>query len=330
MNTIIVSVIIVVRNEQKYILECIKSVERQFLGGKLPWELLIVDGESEDKTRSLCEKYLQSVSYNWVILDNPKRTLAPGWNIGIKNASGVYVIRPDAHSTLSSGYIQRGINTLERMQDIVAVGGGLETKAKNYWGDIIKEALSSKVGVGNSSFRTGESSGYVDTAVYGVYRRSVFDDVGYFNEELVRHQDNDMHQRLKSAGWKFYMNADMHADYYCRDTISSLFNQMYKIGRYLPDVMNSGALSLRHFAPFIFYSFIFILMLVGAVSGASVFILGGTILFLSYLIVIGISACLSVFINRKFQYIYLLGIIPGMHINYAIGTMFGLFKKVIK
>jgi glycosyltransferase involved in cell wall biosynthesis len=109
---------------------------------------------------------MSNVSFK--VLNNPNKTLASGWNIGIKNASGLYIIRPDAHAALHSGYILKGIKILNEMNDVVAVGGTLETKADGFWGTIIKEALSSKIGVGNSSFRTGSKSGYTDTVVYRV------------------------------------------------------------------------------------------------------------------------------------------------------------------
>jgi glycosyltransferase involved in cell wall biosynthesis len=226
-----ISVIVVFRNEEDYIIDCIQSIESQFEQNELNWELILVDGDSQDKSTELAREYLKSKSYPNQIIYNPKKTLAPGWNIGIKAAKGSFVIRPDAHSKLHTGYIEKGIKTLNLKEDVTAVGGVLETKAKGFWGNIIKVALSSRVGVGNSGFRTAKQSGYSDTAVYAVYRKEIFDKVGYFNEELVRHQDNDMHNRIKKAGGKFYMNVEMKADYYARDSVkkappSNVFNRI--------------------------------------------------------------------------------------------------------
>ena len=194
-----VSVIIVTRNEERYILDCIKSIEAQFEEHDT-WELIIVDGMSDDKTKKIASRYLSGVNYSYQILDNEKKILSSGWNIGIKNAKGQYVVRPDAHGALHEGYIKYALETLEQNPDVTAVGGVLETKARGFWGIIIKEALSSRVGVGNSSFRTATQSGYYDTAVFALYRKEIFDKIGYFNENLVRHQDNDMHRRVKEFG----------------------------------------------------------------------------------------------------------------------------------
>jgi len=325
MNDVEVSVIVVVRNEEDYIINCIKSIEQQF-NEKDKWELIIVDGISEDKTKELALEYLKNKKYSWKIVNNPKKILASGWNIGIKEAKGKYVIRPDAHGTLHNNYIKYGLEILKEKTDVVAVGGVLETKSRGFWGNIIKEALSSKVGVGNSSFRTAKKSGYYDTAVYAIYKKEIFDKVGYFNENLIRHQDNDMHKRIKDIGGKFYLDIRMRADYYCRDTISKLLKQMFNIGKYLPDVFNIGGVSLRHLAPFSFYVFIFFLLILGMYN--QIFLYVGLSVFLIYLLIIGMD---SFYRSIKKKNIFLLlniFIIPLMHLSYAIGTLVGLLRKI--
>ena len=250
-----ISVILVVRNEKDFVIDCIRSIEQQFSAND-EWELIVVDGMSTDNTKTLASEYLDTVGYKWQILDNRKKTLAPGWNIGIKHSLGRYVLRPDAHSRLHEGYISNGLKTLRENPEVTVVGGLLETKSKGFMGNIIRVALSSRVGVGNSSFRTATKSGFSDTSVYGIYRREVFEHAGYFNEGLVRHQDNEMHKRIKEKGGRFYLNVNMKADYYCRSTIPALLKQMFNIGRYLPDVLFSGSLNLRHLAPFAFFTVI--------------------------------------------------------------------------
>ena len=320
-----VSVIVVTRNEERYILNCIKSIEAQFKKSD-NWELIIVDGLSEDKTKEIATNYLQTVDYGHQILNNDKKILSAGWNMGIKNAKGKYVVRPDAHGALHKGYIKYGLEVLEQKPDVTAVGGVLETKAKGFWGNVIKEALSSRVGVGNSSFRTATKSGYYDTAVFALYRKEIFDKVGYFDENLIRHQDNDMHRRIKEAGGKFYLDIRMVADYYCRDTVPKLLKQMYNIGRYLPDVMGDGSLSIRHFAPFIFYMSVIILLLLGLFE--SVFVYLAFLIFGGYLFVIVTDTLLRVVKKKKPSLLLNIFIIPAMHASYAFGTLIGFIQKL--
>jgi len=251
-----VSVLIVTLNEERYILECIKSIESQFSDGT-DWEMIIVDGKSTDNTIKLASEYLEkNALYPYQILSNDEKILATGWNIGIKAAKGEYIIRPDAHAILYPGYIREGTKTLQEKPEVGAVGGTLKTLSKGFWGDLIKIALSSKIGVGDSSFRVGAKSGYKDTVVYGLYRKEVFDDVGLFNEFLQKHQDTEFHARLLKKGWKFWLNDCMTAGYYCRDSIVGLAKQMYKIGLHIPDLIKGQyviGIQPRHLIPFFFF-----------------------------------------------------------------------------
>ena len=107
-----ISVLIVVRNEERYIIDCIKSIETQFDEND-SWELIIIDGNSTDLTKKISIDYLNNSKYTWKVLDNKKKTLAPGWNLGIKSAEGKYIVRPDAHSTLHPNYIKEGLGSLK-------------------------------------------------------------------------------------------------------------------------------------------------------------------------------------------------------------------------
>ena len=318
-----VSVIIVVRNEEDYIIECIESIEKQFSDTD-SWEMIIVDGLSSDNTKEKAIEYLKKQNYNYLILDNTKKTLAPGWNIGIKNSSGTFVCRPDAHAKLHKNYIINGMQ-LHGKLDVVAIGGVLETKSKGVIGGIIKEALSSKIGVGNS-FRTMKTSNYTDTAVYALYKKSVFDEVGYFREDLVRHQDNDMHKRIKNIGGEFYTSVDMIADYYCRNTISKLLKQMFNIGKYLPDIMLGKSFSVRHLIPFLFF--------IGVIFGSVLSFVLEPIKYLFYFILfvyfslIIIDIIKRIFISQNIALIFNIIIIPLIHLTYGLGTFVGLIKKI--
>lgn len=325
-----VSVLIVTRNEEKYILECIKSIESQF-ADEIKWELIIVDGQSTDNTVKLASVYLkENASYPFQILPNKEKILATGWNIGIQAAKGEFIIRPDAHAILYPGYINEGIKTLREKPEVGAVGGTLKTLSKGFWGDLIKISLSSKVGVGDSSFRVGAKSGYKDTVVYGLYRKKVFEDVGYFNDFLQKHQDTEFHARVLKKGWKFWMNDEMAAGYYCRDSMVKLARQMYKIGHHIPDLIKGKyviGIQPRHLIPFFFFS-----VLIGN------FILGFAFKFFLYLALIQLStylavltgfAILNVFTNKKLsiKYLLLIPVIFTMHFFYFLGTFTGFLNK---
>ena len=67
--------------------------------------MIIVDGMSKDKTRKIVEDYLKDKGVEYRVVDNPRFTLATGWNLGVSVAKGDYVVRPDAHAELLDNYI---------------------------------------------------------------------------------------------------------------------------------------------------------------------------------------------------------------------------------
>lgn len=325
-----VSIIVVARNESRYIVNCLQSILQEIDQGGLDAEIIVVDGASTDQTKELVSAFLAAQSVKWLLLDNPNQTLAAGWNIGLNAASGQFVVRPDAHAALSVGYITKGIETLEKMPDVVGCGGHLLTRTSSFSRRHFAYALSSKVGVGNSPFRTSSQSHYADTAVFAVYRREALIDIGGLNEGLVRHQDNDLHYRLKSVGWRFYQVADMQAIYYCRDSFSALIKQMFLIGMYLPDLWFSeagGGIRFRHLAPLCFVILMFFslyLMLTGLV--AYVF----PLVFFSYLCVLTVEATYFALKGRDIVRLKTVGVIPAMHFSYGLGTLYGIAASLFK
>lgn len=323
MKNIRISILIVVRNNVNKIISCIKSIENQFENTDDSWELIIVDGVSNDGTKECAENYLNNKSYPWRIINNPLKILASGWNIGLKNALGKFVLRPDVHSRLHPNYVKNGINFLEQNEKMTAVGGALQTNAEGFWGEIIACALSLKIGVGSSPFRTKQKDGIVDTVAYGIYRRSIFDQVGFFNENLIRHQDNDMHDRLKKQGGLLYLLNSMKADYYCRDSIKTLSIQMYQNGFFLTK-LPLHKLRIRHLMPISFHLTL-LLMLCLTLMHPIFFIFIKIILF-CYFFTIACCSVSQVFKRFELKYLFLLIIVPIMHFQYA----WGMFKGYLK
>jgi glycosyltransferase involved in cell wall biosynthesis len=318
-----VSVIIVVRNEENYIIDCIKSIEKQFSNSN-DWELIIVDGMSEDRTRIFAENYLKNKRFKWKIVENPKKILASGWNIGIKLSTGEYIIRPDAHSKLCKNYIKEGISTFEseNLNDmkIACVGGVLDSIGEGFWGEAIADLFSSKFGVGNSAFRIGvEKLTFTDTAVFGLYKREVFEKVGLFNENLKRNQDLEFHIRLSKAGYKFVTNPKMRAKYYVRSTIKDLVKKAFNDGYWII----LGGFRARHIIPFLFITYIIMLPIFYSICGIISFIP------LTIYFILDIFFSLKDGKNLKNK-ILLFILYPLFHTSYGLGSLTAFLKKIPK
>lgn len=315
------SVILVALNEANFIVKCISSIEKQFANNK-HWELILVDSGSTDKTIQLASDYLIEKKIQWRILNNKKKRMVYGWNLGIISSKGKYLIRPDAHSELSHNYILKAIEVLKNSpSDVASVGGILFTKSNNFVTDVIKNVLESYVGVG-SSFRTTSHSGFVDSNVYAVYKKEIFKKVGLFDESLIRHEDNDMHSRIIKHGFKLLQNSEMKCYYYSRNSISKFLKQMLENGYYSFQKFNS--LGFRHLAPI---SFVLGLFFGGLISYYSVFF---KIIFLIsvifYFLLIFINMLYIVMSKKKLSPILSFVLIPIVHFVYGFAGIFGFIN----
>ena len=320
MTDIIVSVVMPVYNEEKYIKACIESLLTQdYPQSNMEW--LFVDGCSKDNTKAiLCEfreRYPQMIK----VLDNPHMTVPYAMNIGISAAKGKYIVRLDAHAEYATDYISKCVCYLNTT-DADNVGGVAETKSRGKIGQSIALMLSSKFGVGNSQFRTNGTSGYVDTVPFGAFRREVFTKYGGYDERLTRNQDNEMNYRIRKNGGKIYLSKDIKLAYYCRESIRGIAKMAQTNGKWNVITMKlcPGSMGIRHFVPF---SFVMSLLLLGIGS-----------IFLSYvrwllLVEILLYTGLDVLFSAKesngiCSFFDLLYLFPIFHISYGVGSFIGL------
>jgi glycosyltransferase involved in cell wall biosynthesis len=115
-----VSLVVPCRNERQYIETCVRSLLAQEVpaGG---YEILVVDGMSDDGTRDSLTRLVQDTSHLRV-LDNPARTTPCAMNLGIQAARGRYIAIMGAHAHYAPDYIRQSIAVLE-MTGADNVGG---------------------------------------------------------------------------------------------------------------------------------------------------------------------------------------------------------------
>ena len=223
-----VSVIMPIRNEAGFIERAIKSVlDNDYPAAKV--EILVVDGMSDDGTRRTVERL--SESHGRVrMLDNPKRIVPAAMNIGIKAARGDLFIRVDGHAEIPANFVTKSVECLREHADAWVVGGYIETVADDYTGRVIASAMRSPAGVGNSRFRLGDYEGWVDTLAFGTHHKWIVEKIGYFDEELVRNQDDEFNLRIILAGGKIWMSRSIQSTYFSRGSLCKLWRQYFQYG----------------------------------------------------------------------------------------------------
>lgn len=249
-----ISVICPIYNEEKYIARCIESVMQQDYP-KDDLEVLFVDGMSKDRTREIIASYLPQCPYLRV-LDNPQQIVPPAMNIGIREAKGDIIIRLDAHAFFPENYFSELVKNLVEL-GADNVGGVCRTLPVNdtVVCKSIANVLSSSFGMGNSHFRVGAKDVMeVDTVPFGCFHRDLFERIGYFDEELIRNQDDEFNGRIIKNGGKIFLLPQLVIDYFARDTIGKVYKMFYQYGLFKPLVnkkLGSPA-TIRQFFPLVF------------------------------------------------------------------------------
>lgn len=323
---IIVSVVMPVYNEEKYITKCIDSLLLQdYPIERMEW--IFVDGCSKDRTVEILERFRDRYPILIKILNNPHKIVPYAMNIGIAASQGKYVVRLDAHADYATNYISKCIYYLENT-DAENVGGIAETKSNGFVGNAIAKMLSSRFGVGNSEFRTNGESGYVDTVPFGAFKREVFSKYGGYDERLVRNQDNEMNFRIRKNGGKIYLSRDIQLSYYCRDSIKGISNMAKNNGMWNIITMKlcPGSMGVRHFIPFLFVISIFSLGILGVIHSWFWMLLG---LELSLYTLLDVFFSFKPATNVK-EFFMLLVLFPIFHIAYGFGSILGITKLFTK
>lgn len=224
-----VDIVVPCLNEEKYIGKCIQSVLDQEAAG-VHISLFIVDGMSDDNTRSIVKDFEQEYPGKVILVDNPERVTPVALNKGIERGKSEVLIILGAHAEVYPNFVAENIKLLEEHEDCGCVGGILHQIDEDAESGIISKAMSSKFGVGNVTFRTGGKEGYVDTVAFGAYRRSVLNEIGFFDTDLVRNQDDELNFRLTKAGYKIWFSPAVQSKYFVRASTAKLKKQYYQYG----------------------------------------------------------------------------------------------------
>jgi glycosyltransferase involved in cell wall biosynthesis len=235
-------VLLPVRNEAAFIARSVGSVLAQdYPVDRL--EIIVIDGISDDGTRAIVSDLMRQHAHLRMI-DNPRRIVATGLNLGIAQSSGEMVVRVDGHCEIAPDYVRRAVAHIQSGMD--GVGGPLATIGQTPRSRVIAAAMSSPFGVGDSTFRTVSGrSMLADTVPFPTYSRRILERAGPFDEELVRNQDDEYNYRLRKIGARIFLAADVKSTYYSRGALRSMWSQYFQYGYWKVRVMQKHPLQMR-------------------------------------------------------------------------------------
>lgn len=319
-----VSIILAVRNEAEHLDDCLRAlVALDYPEDKI--ELLLVDGMSDDGTGAMISDWA-SRDGRIRLLQNARKTVSCGMNIGVAAAKHQFVLWISGHAILQPSHIRQCLATMTST-GAAAVGGVLTTKGTTSIGKINASVLSTPFGVGGGAHRIGGQSGWVPVVTMALYRKEAITAVGGFDESLPRSQDNDLHHRMSKLGYRSYLNVEIDSTYLCRNTFGGFLKQAWNNGFW--NIMLSrrghGGFSPRHFVPMVFVGGQIGLLVLGMFLPIAWWILAGGMLVYS---VCAVTVALATAAKAKltWQAVLLPFWFAALHYTYGIASWSALVR----
>ena len=224
----LISITIATYNEEKYIGKLLDDLLEQNIN--IPFEILIVDGKSEDKTTDIVKNKMKKHK-NVRLLINKKRKPAYAFNIGLEKGKGEYFMLLGAHTTIPKNFLKNNYESIiMQPENVAAVGGKLQkNKTVNKFGEAVDYVTSTYLGGGVSKHRYSSEKQYTDTVVFGLYRKK---NIGKqrFDLEFVVGQDLEFNIRLLKKGYKLLFDPKIQCIYHSRNSPKKLAKQMWNYG----------------------------------------------------------------------------------------------------
>lgn len=319
-----ISIIIPCKNEINFLEDFICSVTAQDYPKEYT-EIIVVDGMSDDGSY----EYLKGLDIeNLSVLQNPHQHVSQSLNIGIKNSKGSLIVRMDVHSIFPKNYVSTLADYHQNNPYIGNVGVPCKTisPVNNMISNSIAAAISSPLGVGTSNFRINVPKKFqlVDTVPFGCWSKKIFDKVGYFDEDLIRNQDDEFNQRILKHGFEIHLLSGPIINYFSRKDLRSHAKMFYQYGLFKPLVNKKikKITTIRQLAPVFLVAWFFILILILPFNfylslNMFLFILSGY----------AISSFFYLFLKKYnfFMFFHFMTIIFITHISYGAGYIKSLF-----
>jgi cellulose synthase/poly-beta-1,6-N-acetylglucosamine synthase-like glycosyltransferase len=315
----LVSIVIPMLNESEAIGRCLHSIfEQDYPESRL--EIVIADGGSTDGAREKVE-LLTAEKPNLKIVENPKCRTPAGLNAGIRSSKGEIIIILGAHTRIKQDFVRRNVEAMERKQ-VNCAGGTQVNVGETFVQKAIGFAMGSPFGLASAPYRFSRTEQFVDTVVYAAYRRSLFDEVGFFDEELFISEDAEMNWRIRKAGHRILYSPEIVSYYYPRKTVKGLFKQLFRYGILRVNVIKKhlDAMKWIHLVPLIFLSGL--IVLIGLRLWMPViFLLGFYILAVLYY-------SLRIAAREGLRYLPILPLLlVTIHLSWGLGFVVGLFRS---
>ena len=329
----LVSAVLAVRNEERHIDAVLTSLLKQETSN---WELeiIVVDGDSSDRTQEIVKR-IASEDSRVKLAINKQRKTPYAFNLGIQEARGMYISIHGAHTIYAQNYIATCLEEL-RIHDAAGCSGRVVTRpgGDGLQARLVAWTLAHSFGTSTGSMRT-RGAGFADTIPYPLFLKRTLLEVGGYDTQLHRNQDNDLSQRLRARGYKLYITDKTSCEYFVSPDLVTLASYSLKNGFWnvISFKLNPASMSTRHFVPGAFVvsmllSLLLLFFSMGITTGAQLW-LRTPILMLGaiYGAATIVAACHVAVRERSVGALLMPIAFLLLHVSYGVGTLFAILSN---
>ena len=221
-----VTVIVPVRNGEPTIEPLLESLQRLDYDRKKV-EVIVVDGNSTDKTRDIVKKYPVK------LVVERKKGLNAARNTGIRNSNGKIIAFTDCDCVVPSNWITKIVENFKD-SEVSCVGGS----ARGFNGDFISQYADNSIVPLMPLFKKREELYMVKPFLRHpagcnmAFRRKVAEEVGCFDESIHHGFDEvEFTERVCRAGYKMVLDPKVFVWHKHRSTLKEFLKQNFQYGR---------------------------------------------------------------------------------------------------
>lgn len=236
------SIIIPALNSATTIDHCLSSIFSADSSNE-PFEVLIVDGGSKDKTVEIAQKYPVKV------LTCKERGIGPARNLGLREARGEIVCYTDSDCVIEKAWLPKISSFFRKNPEVDGVGGLVLWYSE---GATKLQRLSGKIFAESMDFPRREAKTTVGS-FYGIlvdancaYKRQVLLEAGGFPEPVGL--GHELSWKLAQEGKTLVFNPDLKVFHIFPSTLRGLFRQHFRWGMYMSVLERKYGLTLRGLA----------------------------------------------------------------------------------
>ncbi|NJD78816.1 MAG: glycosyltransferase [Candidatus Methanoperedens sp.] len=314
----LISIIIPVRNEAKYISKCLDSFISQSSGN---FEIIVIDGLSVDGTSQIIDEYVSLYPGKIKKFENQLIRTPYALNIGLENAKGKFILLFGAHAFVKEDFLKINMEAYNKInskiENLAGVGGRLVIANNKYLSKIFFAVSNSLFG-GAGKYRYTNKSQAVETIVYGFYNREKIS--AFFDTELYIGQDLEFNLKLIRDNKVLYFCPNIQSFYFARDNLKKFFRQMTNAGTAKGHLIRKKYFRFTWIVPSVFISYLILTLMYPNV-----------ILFIPLIIYIILNIFFSLNDAIKFKDPSMIIFLPLMyfilHSLIGIGVIFGIIFK---